>query len=503
MKIYTKVILDWNPSTEQYEETYAESYNYEGEVALCQRVGYTGPNLNEILDRILRGGEIKQRGAEATRQFDIEAAMAQKQIEQNDTKLEIERANAANTAENIRLAGERQEQVFDDANHDRDFQNFSSIASWIPRTELEFDSKMSQMRMFGDRPDNHPKVQALVDPAITKTQRAKEDWLSYNNVFTDPDLTASEVNQFAITGVDPASGRTIPMTSAQKTNMSQWAVTLNNTSRQRQLKKLISNEIIGAGGDIESVDAMTILNMVDTDPAGAVAAMKRKIGGQISVEDAYDGMRTIESNLGMRRKPGQSLESFIDEMRTDEVSSSDIALYRLYDKEANITAFTTYKDYSEEDKNKFIGWATTVEKNSVAGGSITQEQVDRAGPMTIDRALRLAEKHGADIDDAGNVSISGQGGPAKVKQTVQDVTTADIYVVQNKFKSAFTGKGAPVNIIHSNNLTGRVKVDYIGQAPGSVGMASQEQYVYFLDESTRVRHSLPISLFKQYFVKGR
>jgi hypothetical protein len=117
--------------------------------------------------------------------------------------------------------------------------------------------------------------------------------------------------------------------------------------------------------------------------------------------------------------------------------------------------------------------------------------------------MRLAEKHGADIDDAGNVSISGQGGPAKVKQTVQGVTTADIYVVQNKFKSAFTGKNAPVNIIHSNNLTGRVKVDYIGQAPGSVGMASQEQYVYFLDESTRVRHSLPISLFKQYFVKGR
>ena len=504
MKIYTKVILDWNPSTEQYEETYAESCNYEGEVALCQRVGYTGIDLNEILDRILTGGEIKQRGAEATRQFDVNTIMNQKRIEQNDTKLEIERANAANTAENIRLAGERQEQAINDADYDRDFQHLSTIVSQQPRTEMEFDAKISQLRMFGEQPGgSHPKVGALIDPAITKTQRAKEDWLSYQNVLTSTDFTASEVNQFAITGVDPASGRTIPMTSAEKTNMSQWAVTLNNTSRQIQLKKLISNEIVGAGGDIESVDAITILNMVDTDPAGAVAAMKRKLGAEISVEDANQGMSTIESNLGMVRKPGQSLQSFIDEMRESDVSSSDIALYRMYDKEANITAFTTYKDYSEEDKNKFIGWATAVEKNSVAGGSITQEQVDRAGPMTIDRAMRLAEKHGADIDDAGNVSISGQGGPAKVKQTVQGVTTADIYVVQNKFKSAFTGKGVPVNIIHSNNLTGRVKVDYIGQAPGSVGMASQEQYVYFLDESTRVRHSLPISLFKQYFVKGR
>ncbi len=48
MKIYTKVVFNWNPEIEQYEETYAETYDYDGDVDLCQE----GTGLDKLLSTL-------------------------------------------------------------------------------------------------------------------------------------------------------------------------------------------------------------------------------------------------------------------------------------------------------------------------------------------------------------------------------------------------------------------------------------------------------------------
>jgi hypothetical protein len=39
MKINTKVVFEWNDESNQYEEVYSESYDYDGEIAESQEYG--------------------------------------------------------------------------------------------------------------------------------------------------------------------------------------------------------------------------------------------------------------------------------------------------------------------------------------------------------------------------------------------------------------------------------------------------------------------------------
>jgi len=93
MKIYTKVVFNWNPTTEQYEETYAETYDYNGDVALCQYRETEVPVYTSAYDRFLDylARVVPEMTDQVRRSREFEDQMQLKEREMTQTQVESNR----------------------------------------------------------------------------------------------------------------------------------------------------------------------------------------------------------------------------------------------------------------------------------------------------------------------------------------------------------------------------------------------------------------------------
>lgn len=534
MKVYTKVVFNWNPDTEQYEETYAETYDYHGEVGYCQRLGDTGYDLNEILDRIITGVEGVEGRKEGRRQFDITRdegvrrfdlthgadvsqanrahIMRQRELELEKENLSIQRQNAKNTEARIRQAGEEHAARLDDRDAKSDHMNLTSIVSaGADDSYGAIDAKIHHIRALleGPRP-LHPEVIPQANLALHNLESTRMELEALDHIFSDSGLSANDIRQVANSGVAPTtdvspttpySGMSLSLSQNQRARLMSHATTIEKTAQTRRFKEVLISMMKAKGADMDSPDAKQVLTLAEHAPERAYTLLQNKIGSTIPHATAWQGMSEIEASAGLSRQSGQDLESMVTELKQQGVSASDINLYRLYDGAATRLAFTTETRYTNDELNKLITWASETEKLSIEKGTISPERANQ--PMTAERAVRLAEKSGATVDSEGNVIITPRQRTGGKRTPVQGVTQGDSYMVQNQFRNAFGGKGALINIVHSKNSTGTIQVESIGPPPGGPTMDDQEQYVYFLDSSTSVRHHLPISIFKQNFVKVR
>ena len=511
MKIYTKVILDWNPSTEQYEETYAESYNYEGEVALCQRVGYTGENLNEVLDRILSGIEAGQRGKEATRQFDVNTIMNQKKIEQGDKQLEIQDKNAdasiasaENTSKRLDMALTRQDIESDN----------NTLLSWeaiTPETTGQWEAKVKFGQSLIDAGDIHQSLMPRLQQGHFRSIQGLESHNIYNDIITDSKVTSDALRAFSRTGTTE-EGTQVILNPNQRKNLINMADDRDKNAIKIQYTNFMEEQLQGMGYSEENPQYRAIMSSVNAGNYQLASNKFKQLGGDLTLVQANEGMTKILNDAVIDIDPNWGIKEIKQALRLQGVPPSDISMFEVYWDRAHFLtpqAATAYGPYSKEAFTTIKTMIVNEHDKMVKDGQIDP---DTRRPMqsrafTDAQIVRIAQARGLAVDDEGNI-VTGEQKPPKVSVQVQGVNPGSTYIVKTdhpRFRKDLSK--APLSIVHSNNMEGEVIVDRIGSPVTTIGyapkgpVAGAEPHVFFRDSQTNVSYDIPISYFNQYFVE--